>query len=76
VRTAGENGKEQEGLTLIGYAGAPDGSEWVRESVSGDPAQPVALAEALIELLDAAGARGILRRAAGEGDGRGEAPLL
>ncbi len=38
----------------------------MRESVSGDAAQPVALAESLIELLDAAGAREILRRAADE----------
>lgn len=55
--------REGEALGLVGYAGAPDGSEWVRESVLGDPAQPVAVAEALIEKLEAAGARQILRAA-------------
>jgi hydroxymethylbilane synthase len=49
-------------LGLVGYAGAPDGSEWVRESVTGDPSQPVALAEALVERLEAAGAREVLGR--------------
>lgn len=49
-------------LTLVGYAGAPDGTEWVRESVVGDPSQPVALAEALVEKLDGAGAREALGR--------------
>ncbi len=75
VRAPGIGG-EGEGLALVGYAGMPDGSLWVRESVSGDAAQPVALAESLIELLDAAGAREILRRAADEaGDERPGAPL-
>jgi hydroxymethylbilane synthase len=49
-----------EELGLIGYAGTPDGSRWVRENVLGDPGQPVAVAEALIDRLDAAGAREIL----------------
>jgi hydroxymethylbilane synthase len=74
VRGAGAEG---ERLTLVGYAGTPDGTVWVRESVSGDPAQPVALAESLVELLDAAGAREILRRAAAEVDrDRGGGPPL
>ncbi len=51
------------GLAMVGYAGAPDGSEWVRETVAGDPGQPVAVAEALIARLEAGGAREILRRA-------------
>jgi hydroxymethylbilane synthase len=55
--------REDAELGLIAFAGLPDGSEWVRESVIGDPAQPVAVAEALLERLDAAGAREILRRA-------------
>jgi hydroxymethylbilane synthase len=58
--------REDAELGLIAFAGLPDGTEWVRESVIGDPAQPVAVAEALVERLDAAGAREILRRA-GEG---------
>ena len=33
----------------IGYAGLPDGSEWVRDRVAGDPEQPAALGEALAE---------------------------
>lgn len=55
--------RERDALGLVGYAGAPDGSEWVRESVVGDPAQPVAVAEALLAKLEAAGARRILAAA-------------
>jgi hydroxymethylbilane synthase len=61
--------REGEALGLVGYAGAPDGSEWARESVLGDPAQPVAVAEALIEKLEGAGARQILRAASGRDSG-------
>jgi hydroxymethylbilane synthase len=50
-------------LTLSGYAGLVDGSEWVRDRVSGDPDQPAALGEALAERMAAAGAREILERA-------------
>lgn len=50
-------------LTLSGYAGLVDGSEWVRDRVSGDPDQPAALGEALAERMVAAGARAILERA-------------
>ena len=50
-------------LRLRGYAGLPDGSEHVTESVSGDPSQPVALGDALVELMTAAGARDLLARA-------------
>jgi hydroxymethylbilane synthase len=49
-------------LVLFGYAGLPDGSEWVRDRVAGDPEQPVALGEALAERMLAAGAREILER--------------
>jgi hydroxymethylbilane synthase len=51
-------------LVLHGYAGLPDGSEWVRDRVAGDAEQPVALGEALAERMLAAGAREILERAA------------
>jgi hydroxymethylbilane synthase len=51
-------------LAMVGYAGAADGGEWVRETVAGDPGQPVAVAEALIAALEAGGASEILRRAA------------
>jgi len=53
-----------EQLALLGYAGLPDGSEWVRDRISGDPEQPAALGEALAERMLAAGAGEILERAA------------
>ena len=53
-------------LAVDGFAGLPDGGEWVRDSVSGDPEQPGALGEALAERMLAAGAREILERAESE----------
>jgi hydroxymethylbilane synthase len=50
-------------LEIFGYAGDSDGSDWVRDRLSGDPEQPAALGEALAERMLAAGAREILRRA-------------
>jgi hydroxymethylbilane synthase len=50
-------------LVVHGYAGLPDGSEWVRDRVAGDPEQPAALGQALAGRMLAAGARDILRRA-------------
>ena len=50
-------------LIVHGFAGLPDGSEWVRDRVGGDPGQPAALGEALAERMLAAGAREILERA-------------
>jgi len=55
---------EGDGLTLQGFAGLPDGSEWVRDRVEGDPGQPAALGEALAERMLAAGAGEVLARAA------------
>jgi hydroxymethylbilane synthase len=52
-------------LTMHGYAGLPDGSEWVRDRVQGDPEQPAALGAALAERMIAAGARDVLERAEG-----------
>ena len=49
-------------LEMFGYAGDPDGADWVRDRLSGDPEQPAALGEALAERMLAAGARDILRR--------------
>lgn len=59
---------EADEMVLIGYAGLPDGSEWVRDRVTGDPDQPAALGEALAERMLAAGADEILAqvRRAGE----------
>ena len=51
-------------LLVYGYAGLPDGSEWVRDRVVGDSEQPVALGEALAQRMLAAGASDILGRAA------------
>jgi hydroxymethylbilane synthase len=53
-------------LVVHGFAGLPDGSEWVRDRVAGDPDQPAALGEALAERMLAAGARDVLDRAARE----------
>lgn len=50
-------------LALAAFAGLPDGSEWVRDALRGDPEQPAATAEALVERLIAAGAGEILKRA-------------
>ena len=50
-------------LAVAGYAGLPDGSEWVRDAVRGDPEQPAALGQALAERMLVAGAGEILERA-------------
>jgi hydroxymethylbilane synthase len=51
-------------LAMVGFAGLPDGSEWVRDRVAGDAEQPAALGEALAKRMLAAGAREVLDRAA------------
>jgi hydroxymethylbilane synthase len=51
------------GLSATGFAGLADGSEWVRDRVTGDPEQPAAVGQALAERLLAAGAGPILERA-------------
>jgi hydroxymethylbilane synthase len=53
-------------LRIDGFAGLPDGSAWVRDSVVGDPEQPVAVGHALAEQMLAVGARGLLARAEAE----------
>jgi hydroxymethylbilane synthase len=53
-------------LVVQGFAGLPDGSEWVRDRVAGDPEQPAALGEALAQRMTAAGAADILARVAQE----------
>ena len=55
-----------ETLSVAGYAGLPDGGEWVRDEVEGDAEQPAALGEALAGRMLSAGAREILDRAASE----------
>ena len=49
-------------LAVAGYAGLPDGSEWVRDAVRGDADQPAALGAALAERMLSAGAGEILER--------------
>lgn len=51
-------------LTIHGFAGMPDGSEQIGDRVEGDPLQPVALAEALVERMRSAGVADLLARAA------------
>ena len=50
-------------LRADAFVGLPDGSEWVRDTLEGDPEDPVALGRAIAERLVAAGAREILERA-------------
>ena len=54
---------EGELLVVRGYAGLPDGTERIAERVEGDPAQPVAVGEALVERMATAGALDLLARA-------------
>lgn len=54
----------EDDLTVYGFAGLPDGSEWVRDRVEGDAGQPAALGKALAERMLAAGARELLEHAA------------
>lgn len=59
-----------DALVIRGYAGLPDGGEHVYDEVRGAAAQPVALGEALVERMVAAGAAELLERAASSrGDG-------
>jgi hydroxymethylbilane synthase len=54
---------DADALRVDGFAGLPDGSEWVRDAVSGAPEQPGALGQTLAERMLAAGARDVLERA-------------
>lgn len=47
-------------LALDAYAGLPDGSTWMRDSLAGDPGQPAALGRAVADRMLAAGARDVL----------------
>jgi hydroxymethylbilane synthase len=62
VRDAAE---EADGGSLIveAFVGLPDGSEWIRDRVEGDAAEPAATGALLAERLLGAGARDILDRA-------------
>lgn len=49
-------------LAMLGFCGLPDGSEWVRDLIKGDPEQPAELGRALAERMRAAGAGQLLER--------------
>jgi hydroxymethylbilane synthase len=51
------------GLELSAFAGLPDGSEWIRDRMVGDAADPADLGRAVAARLVAAGAAGLLDRA-------------
>ena len=55
-----------EGLRATAFVGLPDGSEWVRDEVAGDPEEPTVLGALLAARLLAAGGGDILQRAKGE----------
>lgn len=50
-------------LEIEAFVGLPDGSEWLRDRVEGDPSEPATAGALLAERLLAAGAREILDRA-------------
>jgi len=52
-----------ERLEVAAFVGLPDGSEWVRDRIEGDAAEPGAAGAELAKRLAAAGARDILARA-------------
>jgi hydroxymethylbilane synthase len=57
---------EGKRIEVSAFVGLPDGSEWVRDRVEGEPSDPIALGEQLGERLLAVGARDILDRAEAE----------
>jgi hydroxymethylbilane synthase len=61
-------------MTLRGFCGLPDGSEWVRDEVTDDASEPERLGRSLAERMRAAGAAELLERAeqmaAGKAAGR------
>jgi hydroxymethylbilane synthase len=50
-------------LRLISFVGLPDGSQWIRDELDGDAADPAGLGEAVAGRLEAAGARELLAEA-------------
>jgi hydroxymethylbilane synthase len=51
---------EGDELVLDGYAGAPDGSAWIRDTAKGPPTEPAALGAEVGDRMLAAGARRVL----------------
>jgi hydroxymethylbilane synthase len=52
-----------ERMSVDAFVGLPDGSEWIRDRVEGDAAEPAALGGGLAQRLLATGARELLDRA-------------
>jgi hydroxymethylbilane synthase len=50
-------------LAIDTFVGLPDGREWIRDRVAGDPEQPAGLGRMAAERLLAAGAAGLLAEA-------------
>ncbi|HEX6752726.1 MAG TPA: hydroxymethylbilane synthase [Solirubrobacterales bacterium] len=50
-------------MSIDAFVGLPDGSEWIRDRVEGDPTEPAALGAELAQRLLATGARELLDRA-------------
>lgn len=65
ARIAGDTADDGDagGLVLDAFVGLPDGSEWIRDRVEGDAAEPAAAGALLAERLLSAGARDLLDRA-------------
>ncbi len=59
----GEGGAAGGSLVIDAFVGLPDGSEWIRDRVEGEAAEPAAAGALLAERLLSAGARDILDRA-------------
>jgi hydroxymethylbilane synthase len=60
---------EGERLEIEAFVGLPDGSEWLRDRLEGDAAEPAAAGVLLAERLLGAGARDLLTRAEQPADG-------
>ena len=56
---------EDGGLRVSSFAGLPDGSTWVRDSLEGDAGDPAALGRAVADRMLTAGAAEVLSAAAG-----------
>ena len=68
ARVGGESAGKVDGepggsLSIEAFVGLPDGSEWIRDRVAGEAAEPAAAGALLAERLLGAGARELLDRA-------------
>jgi hydroxymethylbilane synthase len=58
--------RDGERLAISGYAGLPDGSEWIRDTLEGPAEDPIGLGRELAARMASSGARDIFERAHGE----------